>query len=145
MQYEIWIDGSSRPKLLNKKKAKVGPSSSSFIVKQNNETIFKKSKYSGILDNNQAEYEALLMALDYVINSDIKPVKIYTDSNLIECQMNGKYNSYSELINGYYLKGKELLGKIESYEIVWIPRGSNREADTMCRMVINNMVKNGEL
>lgn len=145
MQYEIWIDGSSRPKLLNKKKAKVGPSSSSFIVKQDNTTIYMKSKYSGILDNNQAEYEALLMALEHVIDLNIKPVKIYTDSNLIECQMNGKYNSYSDLINNYYLKGKELLKKIESYEIVWIPRSSNREADSMCRMVINDMVKNGKL
>lgn len=118
MQYEIWIDGSCRPKLLNKKKSNVGPSSSSFIVKQNNETVFKKAKYTGILDNNQAEYEALLMALNYVIKSDIKSVRIYTDSNLVECQMNGKYNSYSDLINNYYLQGKELLKKLESYEII---------------------------
>lgn len=58
MTLKIYSDGASR--------GNPGPSAIAFIILSENGKILKKiSKYVGIRTNNQAEYEALISALEY--------------------------------------------------------------------------------
>ncbi|MDF2533972.1 MAG: hypothetical protein K0R18_129 [Bacillales bacterium] len=134
---EIWIDGTSKPdRISNRKQAKVGHSAIAVIVKKDGKVIHTESKYVGVLDNNQAEYEAFVCALNIALDMDVKFVKFYTDSNLLEKQMNFKYNCHSEAIAPYYMKSKNLLHLLPCWEVKWISRKENREADKMADQAI---------
>ncbi|MNV68991.1 14.7 kDa ribonuclease H-like protein [compost metagenome] len=140
---EIWTDGSTRPKKISKKKwEKVGHSSIAVIIKKNGKEIKRFSKYVGILDNNQAEYEAFIEAVQMAIDLDERFVKFYTDSNLVEKQLNSKYNVYADSITPYYMKAKNLLYLIPSYEIKLISRKLNTEADKLTKMELDNFMAN---
>lgn len=132
MKLEIWTDGTSRPKMFYKKnKGKDGPSSGAIIIKQNDDVIYKEAFYAGIIDNNQAEYLAFIKAVEYVLTLEAEHVCFYTDSNLIEKQMNLKYSAHKESIIPFYEKAKEVLQKLKSWEVNWVSRKENREADQL--------------
>jgi ribonuclease HI len=144
--YTIWIDATCKPRKISKNKQdKVGHSSIGFIVKKNNIIIDRKSKYVGVLNNNQAEYEAFLEAILYVIDNDIREVSFYTDSNLIQKQMTGKYSCYAENILPYYEKAISLLQLIPTHCVKWVSRKSNREADKLARNFLDDFLNNMEL
>ncbi len=131
--YEIWIDASCKHTKISKNKyEKFGDSTIAFVVKKNEETIYAFSSYVGVLDNNQAEYEALIAALNYAISKGIVEVVFYTDSSLLEKQMNNKYSCNSKLLHPYYIHAKKLIKMIKKYSIVWIKRTKNKEADDLC-------------
>lgn len=135
---EVWTDGATRPlKIAKKKIDNVGHSSIGIIIKKDGQVIKKIYKYVGILDNNQAEYEAFIEALKMVFDMEFSYVKFYTDSNLLQKQMTDKYGAYSETIIPYYMKAKKILQLIPSYEIKLIPRGANREADNLTKKALN--------
>lgn len=139
MNLSIWTDGTTRTKMFSKKnKGKDGPSACSVIVKQNNEIIYQESFYAGIIDNNQAEYCAFIKAVKYVLDLKVDTVVFYTDSNLIEKQMTGKYQAHKDSIKPYYNEAKSLLNKIGSWKVVWVPREENREADKLAHEFIKS-------
>jgi len=132
LNLDVWTDGTSRPKMISKRnKKKDGPSAIAMIVKEDDKTIYQDSAYAGIIDNNQAEYAAFISAVKYVLSLSATHVRFYTDSNLVEKQMNFKYLAHKDSIIPYYNEAKELLKKLSSWEVVWIPRAKNREADKM--------------
>lgn len=140
---EVWTDGSSRPqKISNKKYNKKGPSSAALIIKDGSSILFKDSKYLGDLDGNQAEYEAFIWGLETIISMNKNGVIFYTDSNLIEKQMNFKYNCYSEIITPYYLRAKDLISKLLDFKIVWVPRKLNIEADKLTKYELDKLKGN---
>ena len=130
---EIWIYASCKHKKISKNKyEKKGDSTIAFVVKRDGIVIDFFSSYVGVLDNNQAEYEALLAAINYVIDNDITDVIFYTDSSLLERQMNNKYSCNSPLLHPYYIKAKKMIKTINKYSIVWIKRTENKYADELC-------------
>lgn len=132
MLLEIWTDGTSRPKMFSKgNKKKDGHSACAIIVKQNNVILYKETFYSGIIDNNQAEYIAFIRAIKYALNSNNEHVCFYTDSDTIERQMNLKCSANKDSIIPYYNEAKENLQKLKSWEVKWIPRKENKEADKL--------------
>ncbi|MNN31045.1 hypothetical protein D3C81_1447160 [compost metagenome] len=76
------------------------------------------------------------------IDLDERFVKFYTDSNLVEKQLNSKYNVYADSITPYYMKAKNLLYLIPSYEIKLISRKLNTEADKLTKMELDNFMAN---
>lgn len=134
---EIWTDGTSKPKKISRRKqAKVGDSAIAVIVKRDGEKIYEYSEYVGVLDNNQAEYEAFIAAVNIALDNDFRFVRFYTDSNLLEKQMNFKYNCNAESITPYYMKAKNLLSLLPCWEIKHIPRSENKEADDLADKAI---------
>ncbi|AEO93431.1 gp171 [Bacillus phage G] len=132
MNIEIWTDGTSRPKMTNKKnKGKDGHSAGSMVIKSNDSVLLQESFYLGVIDNNQAEYCSFIKALKCAIDLNVEHVVFYTDSNLIEKQMNNKYSAHKDSIIPYYDEAKNLLQSLKSWEVVWIPRTENREADKL--------------
>ena len=132
MNIEVWTDGTSRPKLISKKnKGKDGPSAVAIIIKESKVAIYQQSFYVGVIDNNQAEYEAFIRAVKYALTLNIEHAKFHTDSKMVEKQMNKVYSVHSDAIIPYYHKAKELLQQLPSWEVILIPRAENYEADKM--------------
>jgi ribonuclease HI len=135
MTYEIWIDASCKHKKISKNKYdKVGESTVAFVVKLNGAIIDYFSSSVGVMDNNQAEYLALIHAINYAVSNKINSVVFYTDSSLVEKQMNNKYSCNSKMLHPYYSNAKKTIKLIEKHSIVWIKRNKNKEADMLCNM-----------
>ncbi|QQS39053.1 ribonuclease HI family protein [Candidatus Woesebacteria bacterium] len=126
---EIFGDGGSR--------GNPGPAASAFVVLKNGIEIYNQSKYLGETTNNVAEYNSVLMALEW-IKADRKEIinseKIYfkLDSELITKQILGIYKIKSEHLITLHQKVITLLQDIDK-EIVFssVPRLLNKTADSL--------------
>lgn len=78
----IYTDGGSR--------GNPGKSACSFLIVKNQEIIYEQSKYLGVKTNNEAEYNAIISALEYIKNKE-KEIEIKSDSELVIKQLKGEY------------------------------------------------------
>ena len=132
LNIDIYTDGASRK---NPGQAGAGI----FIKHLNGETIAEIARYLGITTNNEAEYKALIIALEYLLNElkigddvnlidvnlidvnlidvnliDVNLIKInfYSDSQLLVRQINGQYSVKSPNILPLHKKASELINKL---------------------------------
>nr|GEV05952.1 reverse transcriptase domain-containing protein [Tanacetum cinerariifolium] len=71
--------------------------------------------------NNEAEYEALLVRLKTAHKMKIQELKAKVDSNLVTCQLNGKFVANSEGMAKYLAKAKEQVAQFKKFSIENIP------------------------
>lgn len=106
------------------------------VVKRCKEVIYSGSKYLGRTrtSNNVAEYEGLILILEYLIENKIDRAHIFGDSNLVIMQITGKWKVKRQK-QGLYLpsydKARALANKLPLLKYTWIPREQNEEADEM--------------
>lgn len=113
-----YIDGSS---INNPGDAGIG-----FVITEaGNKIIEEYYRYIGIKTNNEAEYEALVALLEYIIKNRIKLKKIYSDSTLMVNQISGKFKVKSENIKPLYVKAHDLIKKLEGIKLEYIERKYN--------------------
>lgn len=125
----IKIDGASR--------GNPGPSSYAFIIETEG---FKIDEYGfiGKATNNQAEYTALIKALEKASELGIREIKIFTDSELLVNQIKGTYKVKSHNIRELFFRVMELLKKFENVEIFHIRREENKEADKLANLAFKD-------
>lgn len=87
----------------------------------------------GIRTNNQAEYEALILALTQADARKTPALTVRTDSELLYYQMTGSYKVRNPGIRKLFLKAKRLADRLPSVRLELIPREKNREADRLAR------------
>ena len=82
---KVYTDGGSR--------GNPGPSASAFVVLAGEKIIYKGSKFLGKRTNNQAEYNAVIIALKWLSKNSGqgKKVLFYLDSELVVRQLTGVY------------------------------------------------------
>lgn len=97
----LYTDGGAR--------GNPGPAASAFLAVDENGTIIKTgSRHVGLRTNNQAEYEALILALDYAKSVQAQEVTCYLDSELVARQMKGEYSVKNLELRRLYLKAHAL-------------------------------------
>ena len=77
---KIYTDGGSR--------GNPGKSACAFVAAKNGKVTATQSKFLGIKTNNEAEYHAVILALEF-IRDDL--IEIISDSELIIRQLTGEY------------------------------------------------------
>jgi len=125
----LYIDGASKA---NPGEAGAGI----WITDEKGSRIAELSQYLGRKTNNEAEYWALILGLRAVRQHGGETVRIFTDSELVERQIKGRYrvrNSNLKLL--YDTVVKELEG-FSTWDIQAIPREENREADRKANQAI---------
>lgn len=110
---KIYSDGGSR--------GNPGPAAIAFIILTENDE-FKKSRLLGIRTNNQAEYEALIAALEYVSEPSSQDVTCYLDSELVVNQLNGEYKVKNPELRALRLRVKRLQDRFRTVRFVHVPR-----------------------
>jgi ribonuclease HI len=101
--------------------------------------IYTFAAVLGNRTNNYAEYQALIMALNWVnhhMERDDRHILFRTDSQLMEKQLNGQYAINSVSIQQMVNMVRTRLIKLGSYKIEWVPRRENAEADKACNEAI---------
>ena len=125
----IYIDGASKG---NPGEAGAGI----WMTNQEGRKVFEMSRYLGHKTNNEAEYWALLLGLEEAKRLGGIAIRIFTDSELVERQVNGLYrvkNANLKLLHESVIRH---LKEFSSFVIQSIPREENQEADRLANQAI---------
>ncbi len=126
----IFTDGASR--------GNPGPAAIGATIKdEHGGLIASISQSIGQTTNNQAEYRAIIAALEKAIRLGASHVEIRADSELLVKQINGRYRVKAASIKPLYQRVKELLSRLERFTITHIPRSENTEADSLANRALN--------
>jgi ribonuclease HI len=129
----IWVDGVSRG---NPGRAAIGA-----VIKDEEGRLHARiSRRIGTTTNNQAEYKAIIAALEKAIALGARHVQLNSDSELVVKQINGKYRVKKVALKPLYQKVKELAGLLESFTIIHIPRRQNTEADALANRALDSAI-----
>jgi len=89
------------------------------------------SERIGDTTNNQAEYRALIAALEKALSIGVRRADIRLDSELVVRQLQGRYRVKNTGLRPLYLRAAELLGQLEGFSLTCVPRELNAEADRL--------------
>lgn len=126
MEWHIYIDGASS--------GNPGEAGAGIVVFDRNQNeILSESIYLGHMTNNMAEYSALIAALKKAEKACIKDLFIYTDSQLVAYQIQGKYKVKNQQLSEYVEKAKKIIKLFDNFDIQYIPRAKNKLADKLAK------------
>jgi len=118
----IFTDGASR--------GNPGPAAIGAVIKDEQDRVVATiSQRIGRTTNNQAEYRAIVAALEKAISLGARQVILHSDSELAVKQINGQYRIRNAALKPLYQQVKRLQGSLEYFSIIHIPRRQNAEAD----------------
>ena len=126
---DIYVDGASR--------GNPGDSGIGILFKGMNDNSKKYKNYIGIGTNNNAEYVALITALEIAKSENLKEINVYTDSQLVANQINGYWKVKDSDIKLLFNRAKSLINNFPHFTITHIRRENNSEADRLANEAIN--------
>ena len=107
------------------------------LFNQRGEILRRVGRYLGETTNNEAEYRALLLALEVASEEELGELDIRTDSELLCRQMNGVYKVKSRRLKPLHIRARQLAAGFSKVKIEWIPREENTEADRAANEAID--------
>lgn len=96
--------------------------------------VYRISESLGIASNNEAEYFAIILALEKAANMGLQDIEIRSDSQLVVRQINGQYKVKSPNLKPLFRKVLNLLSNFQLTKIVYISREFNKEADRLANL-----------
>jgi probable phosphoglycerate mutase len=125
-----YVDGGAR--------GNPGPSGCGAIIKDSSgNTIKTISEFLGYGTNNVAEYTGVIKVLEYLMKNKPTTLTLYTDSNLVVQQLNGKFKVKDIKIKPLHKYCLDMLSKIPHYEIIHVKREKNKEADRLANLAMD--------
>ncbi|MFA6423180.1 MAG: ribonuclease HI family protein [Patescibacteria group bacterium] len=133
MNLKVYTDGGAR--------GNPGPAGIGIIIKNDDKIIAKIKKYIGEATNNQAEYQAILSALEFIKANyvgKIDSLLCSLDSQLVVEQLRGNYKVKNQDLAILFLKIKKICEDLDlKIEFVHIPREQNKLADKLVNIAID--------
>nr|XP_011470513.1 PREDICTED: uncharacterized protein LOC105353233 [Fragaria vesca subsp. vesca] len=93
--------------------------------------------------NNQAEYEALIIGLEILLDLGVRVVQIFGDSLLVVNQLVEKFKCLSSSIEPYLRKAFEVLDRFDDVYIEHIPREFNFAANELAQVASGLSLRDG--
>jgi ribonuclease HI len=132
----IYSDGGAR--------GNPGPAAVAFVaLNSNGETVKAGSCFIGVHTNNQAEYEALLLALEFAIETKTQEVVCHLDSELVTKQLNGDYAVRNDQLRQLWRKVQQQKTCFTKISFVNVPRSNFQiqRADTLVNIILDEQAK----
>lgn len=123
---EVYIDGASA--------GNPGHSGAGIFMKKDG-AVERYSIPLGIMENHEAEYWALIKALEICTQKQVQTASFRTDSQAIWSAMEkefAKNKKYAPLLE----QALQLSRQIPLFFIKWIPSGQNKGADELARKAV---------
>ncbi|MGH6878610.1 MAG: reverse transcriptase-like protein [Rhizomicrobium sp.] len=137
MNIKVYIDGSTMNGI-----SRSGQSGAGAVIKtcQGN-VIAELRRYIGIRQPYEAEYMALIIALEYLtgLKDKFENISFYADSDMVIDQITEKYPLKNPDLFGYYKESKRLLKKLKKYSNLTfscIPSQDNKYAHRLAREAV---------
>jgi 2-C-methyl-D-erythritol 2,4-cyclodiphosphate synthase len=132
----VCVDGASR--------GNPGPAAAAAIGRDaEGAALFEEGKYLGEATSNEAEYSAVLLALDCLERAGAhrSRVVIQLDSALVFSQLTGKFKVKDTRMRELHREALLQLRSFADVKFRKIPRAENSEADMLANRVLNNQSK----
>ena len=133
MKLIINTDGGSR--------GNPGKGACAFVITDSDgKVVAEEGKYLGVCTNNEAEYEAVILALQLVANNlveQLPEIVFKADSKLVVEQLSGRFKVKHPRIKLLYGAVKELEKKLNNVNYFYIPREENYQADRMVNQILD--------
>jgi len=110
MEISVYVDGSGGPN-----------GGYGFFVKETGESFYEKKPQ---ITNNQAEYLAIISALNKFVDNDDE-ITIYSDSKNTVNQLNHEFAINNEQLRDLARESWSIIAKFSNLSIVWVPRKEN--------------------
>ncbi len=95
----------------------------------------------GEATNNVAEYSALLAALEQAETMGVKELEVYSDSELLVRQLQGRYQVKHPSLRPLYAAAKTRIATLRRFAIHHVPRELNAEADRLANRGIDEAAR----
>lgn len=128
------IDGGAR--------GNPGPAAYGVVVRNSKgEVLAELSDYLGLQTNNFAEYSGLLAALEFAVNKKYSSLKIFSDSELLVRQMQGRYKVNNLALQELFARAQSMVRKLDRFSIEHVLRERNKEADRLVNKVLDERAR----
>lgn len=132
--WSIFTDGGSR--------GNPGKAAGAFVVLNGEEIIFQQGKFLGKRTNNEAEYQAFIFSLTWLLQQKNLPPTLswFLDSKLVVEQISGRWKIKEDRLRTLQQQGLTLLTTLPVgivYTITHIPREKNKLADALVNQVLD--------
>jgi len=129
----IYTDGGARNN--------PGPAGIGIVIMDSSRNVIETYKeYIGEKTNNQAEYQALIKALE-LAKEKSKNLEFYLDSQLVVNQAKGLFKVKNSEIRNLLFKVKTLEQNFTNIAYYFVPREQNKEADKLVNQAIDEAIK----
>jgi ribonuclease HI len=126
----VYFDGAAR--------GNPGPAAVGWVLVTSDGIVAEGGKRIGRATNNQAEYEALLQAVQVASDYGFDEVEIRGDSELIVKQVRGEYDTNDPELREYRIDVRELLTDFEEWSLSHVPREINERADELANEALDD-------
>jgi ribonuclease HI len=133
----IFSDGGAR--------GNPGPAAIAFlIISENDRVLVTNSKYIGSHTNNQAEYKALIAALQSAMVFNAEEVICHLDSELVIKQIVGEYSVKNKELRKLWSKVKEIVTNFKKISFTSVPRENIQiqKADALVNKALDEYDRN---
>jgi ribonuclease HI len=104
-----------------------GPAAIAFVVlSDNGQVLMSNSRFIGLRTNNQAEYEALIAALEAAVSLHADEIVCHLDSELVVRHLTGEYAVKNSALKKLWNKVQELNRHFKKVSFISVPR-TNRQ------------------
>jgi ribonuclease HI len=132
VELTIYTDGASRNN--------PGEAGAGVYIARDGRPLERLARYLGTTTNNVAEYRAAILGLEHAVRLGATSVRLLADSELLVKQINGQYKVKNEGLKPLHARVKELIARIGSVEVQYIPRAQNKEADALANKAIDEKI-----
>jgi ribonuclease HI len=130
MKYIVHTDGAAR--------GNPGPAAIGVVIEdEEGRTVYEASRALGVRTNNEAEYLALITALEYIKGARPSEAEFRLDSELVVRQLNGAYKVKEPRLKKLYGQAIMLLNAVPQYKIRHVRREDNARADELANEALD--------
>jgi ribonuclease HI len=129
----IHTDGASR--------GNPGAAAFAYVISRDSESVIEEAGCLGEMTNNQAEYTALVKALEHALELGANHrLLVHSDSELLVKQMNGEYQVKNPDLRPLYEQARSLVRHFDGpVTIRHVRRGQNTRADALCNEALDGL------
>ena len=125
-----YFDGASR--------GNPGPAAVGWVLVSDDGIVAEGSERIGRATNNQAEYEALLAVLEAADEFGFDEIEIRGDSQLVEKQVKGAWDTNDPELREKRVRARELLARFDGWSLTHVPREVNDRADELANEALDD-------
>jgi len=126
----LYFDGASR--------GNPGPASVGYVLVDDSGIVTEGGETIGTATNNQAEYAALVKALEVATDYGFDEAHVRGDSELIVKQIRGEWSTNDPDLREKRVRARELLMQFEDWQIEHVPREINDRADQLANDALDD-------
>lgn len=126
----VYFDGACR--------GNPGPAAVGYVIVSGDGIVAEGGETIGRTTNNQAEYEALIRALEAADRYGFEEVEVRGDSQLIVKQVKGAWKTNDPELRERRVRVRELLERFDDWSLSHVPREINDRADELANEALDN-------